>query len=244
MKANAFACLMYHFIRDDGGRYSVSARQFDGHLAYLQDRGFVVEGFEQLERRIANGEPFPERYALMTIDDGELSCIRFADALSRHGFKGTFFVVRDYARQSSDHLDEEQIMELRRGGFSIGTHGASHLGLARMPLDAARKELRESRDWLEQLLGEPVRYMSAPHGYVNSQVMKAVFQTGYTLAGTSTEAVNFVDRLRLPAQIARVAVRRGFTLHTLDKIISGYRPFYAYRQLRSAVMALPKRIFA
>ena len=244
MAASQFACLMYHFIGDSGGQYSVSESQFAEHLTYLHDQGFVVDGFEQLERRILGLDPLPERYVLLTIDDGESSCCRFAEALSRRGFQATFFVVRDYARDAKNYLNEQQVLELRTAGFSIGTHGTSHQGLSRMPLPAAERELHESRDWLEQLLGEPVHYMSAPHGYINRRILDSVFHAGYTLAGTSVEATNSVDRLDLPSQIDRVAIRRGFTLCTLEKIISGYSPFYLYRRLRSAALTLPKRILS
>jgi peptidoglycan/xylan/chitin deacetylase (PgdA/CDA1 family) len=244
MKPNTFACLMYHFVQENGGQYSVTRSQLHEQLSYLQQQGFVVEDFEQLEQRIRACDPLPGRYALMTIDDGESSCSLIADALSRYGFRATFFVIRDFARKANGYLSEQEIVELRRAGFSIGTHGTSHRGLSRMPLATARQELKESREWLEQLLGEQVRYMSAPHGYVNRNVIASIFQAGYGLAGTSTEAVNVLDGLSLPAQIARVAVRRNFTLETLEKIVSGHKPFYSYRRIRSAAFAIPKRLFA
>jgi len=244
MKPNTFACLMYHFVQEEGGQYSVTRSQLNEQLSYLHQQGFVVEGFERLEQRIKRRDPLPERYALLTIDDGEASCGILADSLNRYGFDATFFVVRDFARAANGHLNEKAIVDLRRAGFSVGTHGTSHQGLARIPLARARKELKESREWLEELLGEPVRYMSAPHGYVNRKVMSSIFQAGYILAGTSTEALNAFDHLDLPGQISRVAVRRDFTLETLKKIVSGYKPFYGYRRIRSAALAIPKRLFA
>jgi peptidoglycan/xylan/chitin deacetylase (PgdA/CDA1 family) len=238
-----FACLTYHHIGDQTNQYTVSVQQFRTQLAFLQEAGYFVEGFEQLESRVVSKCSFPPRYAVLTIDDGHESAMAAAELLSKHSLNATFFVTRDLCLAKSGCIRTSQIQELRRAGFSVGTHGTTHKLLTQMPAGTCADELRESKEWLEDVLSEPVRYMSAPGGYVNSKVLSLAYAHGYTLAGTCREQMNSI-RVAVPGIVSRVNVRRSFSEATFKRLVQGSGAFYAFRQIRSAALWIPKELFA
>jgi len=61
-------------------------------------------------------------------------------------------------------MRSEQVLAMRRAGMQIGAHTVSHPILARLDLSAARQEMAQSKQALEQLLGEPVSLFAYPNG--------------------------------------------------------------------------------
>lgn len=61
-------------------------------------------------------------------------------------------------------MTSDQVRGLRRGGMQVGAHTVNHPILARLPAAQARREIDDSRRWLQDLLGEPVRVFAYPNG--------------------------------------------------------------------------------
>jgi len=77
-------------------------------------------------------------------------------------------------------LNQAEIRELIKAGWEIGSHGVSHHELTGMPIEQMMYELRHSKEYLESTFYQPVRLLAAPFGRVNSRVIKAIEQIGYT----------------------------------------------------------------
>jgi len=237
-----FACLAYHVIGERGNQYEVSAGQLHAQLAFLNEEGYVVEGFEQLEARLRSGRGIPARYVLLSADDGHQSAMGLADALEKYTFRATFFLTRDFSLKRHGFLPLPEIRELRRRGFSLGTHGTTHRALAFLPEDCCIVELKEAREWLEDVLGEQVRYMSSPGGFINRRVAKLTYKQGYVLTGTCNEWVNSPETMALPCTVNCVSVRRHFSLKSFRHIVEGHPGFYTWRQVRALALWIPKQI--
>jgi peptidoglycan/xylan/chitin deacetylase (PgdA/CDA1 family) len=237
-----FACLTYHAIGNEFTQYVISEDQLRNQLEFLRQEGFVVEGFEQLESRLRANSIFPGKYVLLTVDDGHESATRVADLLERYGCNATFFPTRDKALGQPGYLRPQEICELRRRGFSLGTHGTTHRNLTAMSEQACAAELEESKQWLEDVTGEEVRYMAAPGGFVSHRVLRLAYGFGYRLIGTCKESVNSVSTLNLPGTLNRVNVRHHFTLADFRRIVESDFGFYLRRQIRSSLLWLPKQI--
>jgi peptidoglycan/xylan/chitin deacetylase (PgdA/CDA1 family) len=237
-----FACLTYHVIGNVITQYVISEEQLCAQLTLLKAEGYVVEGFAELEGRLKSNREIPRRYVVITIDDGHESSMRAADIFEEHCSKATFFLTRDRCLRKSGFIREPQIRELRNRGFSLGTHGTTHHKLTFMSKQACAEELRGSKEWLEDVIGEEVRYMAAPGGYINAKVFQLASEFGYTLVGTCREWMNPAKTLILPTRVNRVNVRRHFSLRTFCHAIEGYPGFYAWRQVRSAALAIPKQL--
>jgi peptidoglycan/xylan/chitin deacetylase (PgdA/CDA1 family) len=61
-------------------------------------------------------------------------------------------------------MSTEQLRALARSGMGIGGHTVSHPILASLGADEARREIREGKERLEELLGQPVTLFAYPNG--------------------------------------------------------------------------------
>jgi peptidoglycan/xylan/chitin deacetylase (PgdA/CDA1 family) len=237
-----FACLTYHAIGNEFTQYVISEEQLRNQLEFLAQQGFVVDGVEQLEFRLRANTIFPAKYVLLTVDDGHESAPRVADLLESRGCNATFFLTRDRALGKPGYLRPQEICELRRRGFSLGTHGATHQNLATLSEQTCAAELGGSKKWLEDVTGEEVRYMAVPGGFVSRRVLRLAYGFGYRLIGTCRESVNPVRTLNLPGTLNRVNVRNHFTLADFRRIVENDFQFYLRRRIRSSLLWLPKQI--
>jgi peptidoglycan/xylan/chitin deacetylase (PgdA/CDA1 family) len=237
-----FSCLTYHAIDEGVSQYSVSESQLHAHLALLNAKAYVIDDFEQLEIRIGSGQALPRRYVVLTFDDGHISAMRAADVLAKHGCHATFFLTRDRCLKKSGYIREPQIRDLRRRGFSFGTHGTTHRKLTSMSVESCIDELKGSKKWLEDVIGENVRYTAAPGGYINTRIMRLTHEYGYILTGTCNEWMNSPNAINLPGRVNRVNIRRHFSLQTFRQIVEGCVSFYIWRQLRAVALTIPKQL--
>ena len=69
-------------------------------------------------------------------------------------------------------------------GFTIANHSLTHPHLDQVPPDAARIDIVEGRDRLQQFFGQPVLGFAYPFGSYNKAVMDEVRQAGHVYART------------------------------------------------------------
>ena len=243
MEAGTFIALMYHDLDESSrGSYTLSWHTFTAHLDYLQDAGFVLEGFGGLERRLGTRD-WPARYAVITFDDGYRSFLRAADILAGRGAQATFFLTRDLCRRRPDFLRDSEIRELAARS-EVGCHGATHAPLSELPRQRARQEIVESRQWLGDLAGREIRYMSAPRGFWNRASQRMAREAGYGLVGNSVERWNSPGQVALSRQVNRVGLRVEFGPAEFARIVAQDRRLFLTRRLRAMVLALPKVVWA
>ena len=139
----------------------------------------------------------------LTFDDGPHPewTPRVLDALDAIDAKATFFVV---GRSASLHA--AIVRDARRRGHEIGTHLYSHDRRTVFDDRTFASELRRSKDELESLLGEPLRWLRFPYGERGRQDPRAILRDhGLTAAhwtysvhdGKLREAQSVVDRFRV-----------------------------------------------
>jgi peptidoglycan/xylan/chitin deacetylase (PgdA/CDA1 family) len=237
-----FACLTYHVIGDDTSQYAIRESQLRNHLAFLKSEGYQIDDFEGLETTLVSKRRIASRYVICTIDDGHESSLRAAEVLQAYGGRATFFLTRDRCLNKQHFIRESQIRELCKAGFSVGTHGTTHRKLTFLPAEECAAELNESKEWLEDVVGEAVRYMAAPGGYINGRVLRLAYKSGYALIGTCWEKMNSLETTTLPGTVNRVNIRQHFSIDDLCSAVSGHVAFYKWRQIRAAALAIPKQV--
>lgn len=83
-------------------------------------------------------------------------------------------------------LTPEQIRSLAAGGLvEIASHSVHHYLLAKLPRDAVRREVRDSKAALEALTGRPVTAFCMPGGSYDRAVLDEIFSAGYEVVLTS-----------------------------------------------------------
>jgi peptidoglycan/xylan/chitin deacetylase (PgdA/CDA1 family) len=140
---------------------------------------------------------------------------------SGHGWGSESNVPDDLARDCYDGLSESQLAELAQSPFAvIGAHTVTHPSLPTCSPDNLRRELIESKQYLQKVSGQTVVLFAYPFGDYNRAVAEAVRDAGYRAAFT-------VDSIHvgLPQfEIPRVGIYAS-NPHYLDLKLSGlHRP--------------------
>ena len=111
-------------------------------------------------------------------DDGHPLDLRTAELLGRYNLRGTFYVARDYL---PERLSAAQMIEVGQQ-HEIGAHTLTHPVLTQIPLEAARREISGSREWLQDITGKPVSAFCYPKGRSNPELQATVREAGYRVA--------------------------------------------------------------
>jgi peptidoglycan/xylan/chitin deacetylase (PgdA/CDA1 family) len=128
-----------------------------------------------------------ESFVTVSVDDGHPSDLRAADLLSSLGYAATFYVpARNPEREV---LAPEGVRQLAEA-FEIGGHTYNHLALPPLDTESARKEIRDGKVWLEDVISAPVSSFCYPRGKFDRQTRDLVAEAGF--AGARTTMGNIV----------------------------------------------------
>lgn len=154
----------------------------------------------------------------LTFDDGYRSdfCIAFPGLLER-GMKATFFVTAENVGRPG-YAGFPELRTMNSEGMEIGSHGLSHHYLVGMGRGEAVREIRESKDRIEQGLGASVTSFAPVGGHFKNWMLETATDAGYTafatmIPGTTRPVVDklVLRRNHVQAQHDLAHVRRIFT---------------------------------
>ena len=87
---------------------------------------------------------------------------------------------RDKAQLLDDRvMTAEELRESKGGLVSVGSHGVRHIQLSCLREDEAKRELVESKQQLESILGLAIAGFSFPRGEYNHRVVQWAREAGY-----------------------------------------------------------------
>ncbi len=168
--------LFHHVVTDRPHVLGISTDHFLKQIRFLRKHYKIVSLSEAVEMLRANNVKQPS--VVLTLDDGyrdnflSLRAVReqtdapmtlfvsTSHITSQSGFK------HDVTQGRTDFLPLtwDQIVQLEREGFEIGSHTRTHFDCGTNDLKALTDEIVGSGRELEERLGKPVRYFSFPFG--------------------------------------------------------------------------------
>jgi peptidoglycan-N-acetylglucosamine deacetylase len=122
-----------------------------------------------------------ERLVTISVDDGHTTDLQTAELLSKYGLAATFYIPRRNAER--EVLSQPKIRALAQQ-FEIGGHTLNHVSLNSVTERCAWREIREGKDWLEQVLGRRVVSFCYPRGKFNRHIVTMVRSAGFLGART------------------------------------------------------------
>jgi peptidoglycan/xylan/chitin deacetylase (PgdA/CDA1 family) len=201
-----------------------------------------VDLVERFLRRSARSQgPAGRPRIALTFDDGPHPdwTPKVLDALDRASARATFFVVGRCVEACPD-----LVVETRRRGHEIGSHLYSHDRGTVFDDHRFNDELTRSRDQLESLLGEKLRWLRFPYGVRGRQDPRAIKRThGIDTAHWTYSSHD--GKLGEPdAIVARVAagLRAGAILLLHDALADEKTLRAPYVAARNATLAALPRI--
>jgi peptidoglycan/xylan/chitin deacetylase (PgdA/CDA1 family) len=247
--------LTYHAIARGPAPLFVEPSLFAEHLDRIVAAGTTVLTVSELAAALRAGT-LPARAIALTFDDGFGNVYdNAAPLLAERGLRATVFCVAghvggvsDWASQprSAPRLplaNETALSALASAGWEIGSHGVSHEPLARLSPEACRRELIESRDTLESVVGVAIKSFAYPYGSIPDGSRKALGEARYEAACTTQLAPvsTTTDPLALPRVDAHYLRRPAL----LEAVVSGKAPGYlSTRRLAARARRLVVRDYA
>jgi peptidoglycan/xylan/chitin deacetylase (PgdA/CDA1 family) len=207
--------LLYHRVDNTGAPYSVSPERFEAQMQSLKRWGYTAVPLTRLVEALVHGTSLPPRPVAITFDDGYMSVYLNAfPVLQRSGWKATVFVVRNQTK-TEGFMHVEQLRELRKAGWEIGSHSQTHADL-RMGRNL-QKEIAGSKAGLEKLFGSPVLVFAYPYGETSTPVTRLVRQAGYE-AGVGLGS-QWVHNEQSRYYLSRIEVPGTFTLNDFARLL-------------------------
>ncbi len=217
---------------------------FRQQMEWLADAAEVVP----LERLFETDSDHLLQVAI-TFDDGYASLNDFVRPLfAVLGIRATVYLntarIADGKRTPSNaelghfpgerFLSWQDVERLAADGWTIGSHGAEHLDLTRVPPDATRRELVGSRKAIEQRLGTECRHFSYTWGRHTRNLRRSAAAAGYRYAATTNHAPLQPDYD--PLAIPRVNVAREYSLADFQAIVRGDWDYLGWVQRARGLM--------
>lgn len=169
--------LMYHGINSvlrSGHPYfetNTSASTFARHMQHLHDGGYRPMKLSTAIAMIDSGT-WPQRAVVITFDDGFRDFYTHAmPILQEYRFPATMFIVSSFMGSRTSRFGHKDFMtwgetrEIESFGVEIGSHTVSHPHLHSLHRQNIEKELKDSKDAIEDQLGKPISSFSYPYAF-------------------------------------------------------------------------------
>ena len=163
--------------------------------------------------------------------EGIVEWLKHMPAEKRHSLLGQLLPSEensDYSDEVDSMLTWNQVIEMSRNGVEIGAHTVSHPLLSNESDTTVERELRISKQTLEERLGKKVRAFAYPNGDWDERVRRRVEQVGYESAFTTRPGWHHFGQDRYT--IRRILLHEGnvtgpdgeFSPATLNLTLAGW----------------------
>lgn len=182
----AVAVIGYHRVDDVSDPLAVRTGTFAVHMAVLagQRRQRPVLSLDAALDRLGSGTA-PRRSVAVTFDDAWAD--NHSNALGplvQRAIPATLYVPSRLLGRPG-YLTRSQLLEMVAAGVTVGAHSRTHADLRACGSAELEREVRGSRDDLEDLLGTPVTSFAYPTGLEDDRVRAAVARAGFRSAVTT-----------------------------------------------------------
>jgi peptidoglycan/xylan/chitin deacetylase (PgdA/CDA1 family) len=188
-KSSIVSILGYHDFREKGGEAMViNGTKFREQMQFIKDSNIPVISMADLLAWKLGEKNIPAEAFVITMDDGWQGVHRFAfPVLKEFGFPFTVYLYKNYVNIGGRSLTWAEIQEMIDSGLcTVGSHSVSHDSLTAKKGRSdevyeayLRKELQDSKDFLEANLKLPCTSFAYPYGNYNSFIRDLGHEIGY-----------------------------------------------------------------
>ncbi len=226
---NYVTVLMYHhFITSEiepGNTLIISEKQFEEHLKYFSENNYIPIFLDDLYYMMNNDEPLPEKYIVITFDDGYASNYEIAfPLLKKYGMRANISLVTSSVDKYFEigFLSSEQIKEMEDSGYvKFYSHGNIHVKHAELSKAELNYSITQSESILDNLLKlHSIKVFTYPFGNYSSSTVKTLQDFGYNMQLLTRPGV--VRKNTPQDAIPRIGIKSGMTPEEIFKLVENY----------------------
>ena len=192
------AVLGYHdfTLSGEATEMRILTEKFRAQMEQLRQLGIAVISMDDFTAWKRGTKTIPEKSVLLTFDDGWKSV--YDDAfpiLKEFNYPFTIFLYKNYVDGGGKALTSPMIREMVKAGAVIGSHSVSHpypITFKKHRDEGAdaydrflRKEMGESKRFIESKFKTKALTYSYPGGYVSAEMLPIAEEFGYQFAFTT-----------------------------------------------------------
>ncbi len=136
---------------------------------------------------------FSEGMVTLSFDDAWTS--QYTNALpilNQAGIKGTFYILSEPVQGGwSSYMTPQQVKTIAQQGHEIGGHTVTHADLSTLSSSRIDREIKNSKTYLQNLLGTAVTTLAYPYGSYNTTVINRTKLAGYGNARTADPTIAY-----------------------------------------------------
>ena len=232
-----YAAIMYHQIwaGANAPKFSVDRTEFARQIAWIKDNNYKTLDLHNVAK-------IEQKSVLVTFDDGHASNFAAAQAMTQIGQQGVFYILKNKSLAEQDYLNESQLREMSKQGHELGIHGKDHKWWTKKCDQQFIEEFKETKDWLEQIIGRQVITCSAPGGKIDRRIINLIREYSPSIRYIRNSAETYNESINDTGILNGVAIKYSTSLNQFKKIVTIDRTFYAGHYAMYCVKELVKRV--
>lgn len=206
-----FPILEYHQVTDEVldpvyEVYNVPPAEFAAQLDYLQAEGYTTITLQDFMRVVHGKGTLPEKPIILTFDDGyKDNYTEMLPILEAHGMTAVVYVITNELGKAG-YMTVDELKDMQRRGLEIGSHTSDHLPLTSQNKITQRRQIHESKIFLEWSGLQTIYSLSYPNGAFNSELEELLREENYLTAVTGEAGLNTIKTN--PYELYRVHIRK------------------------------------
>lgn len=222
---NPIVILSYHSVATDTWRFSVNEQTIKKQITYLK-KNFDIISLKTLVAYLQGKHAITKPSVVLTFDDGYKDIVKLKPFFKEQKITPTLFVLSNPKNPNlkemgtkREFLTIKDIQSLKKEGWEIGSHSATHANLTTISRQQLEEEVVGSKRELEDKLGFPINYFAYPRGKYNKNVVRLVKKAKYLLGLTMDDGIITIHNnfLTLP----RVGIDRT---HSFEEFTTTFSP--------------------
>lgn len=217
--------LCYHSFDSDNWFYGVDQESLEEQISLLL-KNYTPITLGEVQKIIEGVRIIDKPSFVVTIDDGYADVYKTKDFFKKVGIKPTLFMLADTDHANRKELEnnkkfltKEQVQELIKEGWRIGSHSLTHSDFYKLSQRQIYNEVIQSKKILEKKFGLKIDFFAYPKGRYTTQILAALMRAGYTLGLSMDDG--FITENTHPLKVPRIGINRT---HSLAEFASLYSP--------------------
>lgn len=226
--------LMYHSISAAGApgfrRFTLHPNLFAAQMVYLREQGYNTLSVAALVTALRQ-KSLPQKPVVLTFDDGFLDFYTTAlPILKQHNAAASLFIptgylggtslwLKDIGEGERPLISRGQLVEIANAGVDCGAHTHSHCHLDMVDPTRGRREISQSKEIIEQIIGQAVTTFAYPYGHHHAEARQWVVDAGFQAACAVRNALSHSDDDLFA--LARITVTHRTDVQRLAALLQG-----------------------